>query len=95
MFPSFGGLTSLLTSQRFPLRPQTLKENVDELDLGTQYHLSRYAYLLENVLVTEGLTIAPVAPEDGQCHDPLVSELPAAQPMADSFYTHARIQDRV
>ena len=46
--------------------PQTLKENVDELDLGTQYHLSRYAYLLENVLVTEGLTIAPVAPEDGE-----------------------------
>ncbi|GAA5884654.1 hypothetical protein JCM3774_002549 [Rhodotorula dairenensis] len=45
---------------------RTLKENVDELDLGTQYHLSRYAYLLENVLVTEGLTIAPVAPEDGQ-----------------------------
>ena len=39
---------------------------MDELDLGTQYHLSRYAYLLENVLVTEGLTIAPVSPEDGQ-----------------------------
>lgn len=42
-----------------------MKENVDELDLGTQYHLSRYSYLLENVLVTEGLTVAPVAPEDG------------------------------
>ncbi|POY73436.1 hypothetical protein BMF94_3774 [Rhodotorula taiwanensis] len=44
---------------------RSLKENVDELDLGTQYHLSRYSYLLENTLVNEGLTIAPVAPEDG------------------------------
>lgn len=50
---------------QLPRLLRTLKENVDELDLGTQYHLSRYAYLLENVLVTEGLTIAPVAPEDG------------------------------
>lgn len=50
---------------QLPRLLRTLKENVDELDLGTQYHLSRYAYLLENVLVTEGLTIAPVSPEDG------------------------------
>lgn len=46
-------------------RPQALKESVDELDLGTQYHLSRYAYLFEALLVTDGLTVSPVSAEDG------------------------------
>ncbi|GJN90452.1 hypothetical protein Rhopal_003463-T1 [Rhodotorula paludigena] len=44
---------------------RSLKESVDELDLGTQYHLSRYAYLFESLLVTDGLTISPVSAEDG------------------------------
>ncbi|GAA6023927.1 hypothetical protein JCM10207_009279 [Rhodosporidiobolus poonsookiae] len=44
---------------------RSLKESVDELDLGTQYHLSRYAYLFESLLVTDGLTVAPVSVEDG------------------------------
>ncbi|GAA6053119.1 hypothetical protein JCM3770_002862 [Rhodotorula araucariae] len=44
---------------------RSLKESVDELDLGTQYHLSRYAYLFESLLVTDGLTVSPVSPEDG------------------------------
>ncbi|KAM0749509.1 RhoGAP-domain-containing protein [Meredithblackwellia eburnea MCA 4105] len=44
---------------------RSLKESVDEVDLGTQYHLSRYAYLFESVLVTDGLTVSPVSPEDG------------------------------
>ncbi|GAA5852509.1 hypothetical protein JCM9279_003479 [Rhodotorula babjevae] len=44
---------------------RALKESVDELDLGTQYHLSRYAYLFEALLVTDGLTVSPVSPEDG------------------------------
>ncbi|GAA5878041.1 hypothetical protein JCM8547_005603 [Rhodosporidiobolus lusitaniae] len=44
---------------------RSLKESVDELDLGTQYHLSRYAYLFESLLVTDGLTISPVSVEDG------------------------------
>jgi len=43
-----------------------LKEGSDELDLGTQYHLSRYAYLFESLLVTDGLTLSPVSIEDGQ-----------------------------
>ena len=44
---------------------QSLKECTDELDLGTQYHLARYAYLFENTLVNDGLTISPVSIEDG------------------------------
>ncbi|GAA5877508.1 hypothetical protein JCM1840_003876 [Sporobolomyces johnsonii] len=44
---------------------RTLKEGADEIDLGTQYHLSRYAYLFESLLVTDGLTISPVSIEDG------------------------------
>ncbi|GAA5985878.1 hypothetical protein JCM11641_005330 [Rhodosporidiobolus odoratus] len=44
---------------------RSLKESVDEVDLGTQYHLSRYAYLFESLLVTDGLTISPVSVEDG------------------------------
>lgn len=47
------------------VRSQSLKESVDELDLGTQYHLSRYAYIFESLLVTDGLTVSPVTIEDG------------------------------
>lgn len=43
-----------------------MKESADEVDLGTQYHLSRYAYIFESTLVTDGLTISPVNPDDGE-----------------------------
>ena len=45
-----------------------MKESADEVDLGTQYHLSRYAYVFESTLVTDGLTISPVNPDDGEYH---------------------------
>lgn len=45
---------------------QSMKESSDEVDLGTQYHLSRYSYIFESTLVTDGLTISPVNPEDGE-----------------------------
>jgi hypothetical protein len=51
---------------------QTLKETADEADLGTQYHLSRYAYLFENVLVNDGLTVSPLGIEDGPSPPSLV-----------------------
>ena len=44
---------------------QVLKECADEMDLGTQYHLSRYAFLLESVLLGDGSTLVPTGPEDG------------------------------
>ncbi|GAA6024372.1 hypothetical protein JCM11491_001109 [Sporobolomyces phaffii] len=50
---------------QLPKLLRTLKEGSDEIDLGTQYHLSRYAYLFESLLVTDGLTISPVSIEDG------------------------------
>ncbi|KAL8279078.1 hypothetical protein RQP46_008536 [Phenoliferia psychrophenolica] len=52
-------------SLQLPRILRSLKESVDELDLGTQYHLSRYAFLFESTLVTDGLTISPVSSEDG------------------------------
>jgi len=38
---------------------QSLKETLDEIDLGTQFHLSRYAFLFENMILNDGLTVSP------------------------------------
>ncbi|KAK4700938.1 Rho GTPase-activating protein RGD1, partial [Phenoliferia sp. Uapishka_3] len=52
-------------SVQLPKILRSLKESVDELDLGTQYHLSRYAFLFESTIVTDGLTISPVNFDEG------------------------------
>lgn len=44
---------------QLPRMLKSLKESLDEVDLATQFHLSRYAYLLESVLLNDGLTVAP------------------------------------
>lgn len=44
---------------------QALKECADEIDLGTQYHLTRYAFLFENMLLSDGSTLVPPTDEDG------------------------------
>lgn len=44
---------------------RSLKECADEVDLGTQYHLSRYAFLSESVLLNDGSTLTPAIPEEG------------------------------
>ncbi|EUC55618.1 GTPase-activator protein for Rho-like GTPase family protein [Rhizoctonia solani AG-3 Rhs1AP] len=44
---------------------RSLKECADEIDLGTQYHLSRYAFLLESTILTDGATLCPMSIEDG------------------------------
>ncbi|CAG8587370.1 974_t:CDS:2, partial [Acaulospora colombiana] len=44
---------------------QSLKELNDEIDTGMQYHLSRYAYLLESSLLSDAVTLVPKAAEDG------------------------------
>ncbi|WVQ93029.1 hypothetical protein IAU59_000092 [Kwoniella sp. CBS 9459] len=41
-----------------------LKECADELDLGTQYHLTRYAFLYESTLVSDGTTLNPMSAAD-------------------------------
>jgi len=45
---------------------RALKECADELDLGTQYHLSRYAFLSESVIMSEGSALCPPQSEEGQ-----------------------------
>lgn len=44
---------------------QSLKECADEIDLGTQYHLSRYAFLYESTVLSDGATLSPLSIEDG------------------------------
>lgn len=43
---------------------RALKECVDEIDLGTQYHLTRYAFLFESIVLSDGSTLVPTN-EDG------------------------------
>ncbi|KAI0773218.1 GTPase activating protein [Trametes elegans] len=40
-------------------RTQALKECVDEIDLGTQYHLARYAFLCESIVHSDASIISP------------------------------------
>ena len=42
-----------------------MKECADEIDLGTQYHLTRYAFLFESIVLSDGSTLAPTGIEDG------------------------------
>ncbi len=39
---------------------RTLKENAEEIDNGTQYHLARYAFLFESTVLNDGMAISPV-----------------------------------
>jgi hypothetical protein len=38
---------------------QALKECADEIDLGTQYHLTRYAFLYESIVLSDGQILIP------------------------------------
>ncbi|KAJ7606133.1 Rho GTPase activation protein [Mycena polygramma] len=38
---------------------RALKECADEMDLGTQYHLTRYAFLFESTVLSDGATLVP------------------------------------
>lgn len=54
---------------QLPRMLKSLKESLDEIDLGTQFHLSRYAYLFENLLVNDGLTVSPATGLGGATDD--------------------------
>ena len=58
-------MASGLFSSIARVRLQLLKQCADEIDLATQYHLSRYAFLYESQLVQEGGAIAPIDPPEG------------------------------
>lgn len=50
----------------FKLMVQLLKECADELDMGTQYHLTRYAFLYETAIVGEGQIINPMSGDESE-----------------------------
>jgi len=45
---------------------RALKECADEIDNGIQYHLGRYAFLFETVVLSDGTTLSPMGVEDGE-----------------------------
>lgn len=53
-------LTRLLTNIY-----QALKECADEIDLGTQYHLTRYAFLFESIVLNDASTLVPSPLDEG------------------------------
>ena len=44
-----------------------MKECTDEIDKGLQYHLGRYAFLFESIILNDGTTLSPMGVEDGTC----------------------------
>ncbi|KAG8990296.1 hypothetical protein FRB90_001831 [Tulasnella sp. 427] len=55
---------------------RSLKECADEIDLGTQYHLSRYAFLFESIVLNDGSTISPTGGiEDGPGLKPIMESI--------------------
>ncbi|EJD47891.1 RhoGAP-domain-containing protein [Auricularia subglabra TFB-10046 SS5] len=44
---------------------RSLKECADEIDKGVQYHLGRYAFLFESIVLNDGTTLSPMGVEDG------------------------------
>jgi Rho GTPase-activating protein RGD1 len=50
---------------QLPRLLRALKECVDEIDLGTQYHLTRYAYLFESIVLNDGSTLVPTTSDEG------------------------------
>ncbi len=45
---------------------QQLKECADEIDMGTQYHLTRYAFMFESTVLSDGTAISPTSSEAGE-----------------------------
>ncbi|CCM04184.1 uncharacterized protein FIBRA_06346 [Fibroporia radiculosa] len=45
---------------QYPRLLRALKECVDEIDLGLQYHLIRYGFLCESTVLQDGLTLTPL-----------------------------------
>ncbi|KAI0251408.1 hypothetical protein BJV78DRAFT_1211324 [Lactifluus subvellereus] len=59
------GLRQEYFNFQLPRILRSLKECADEIDLGTQYHLTRYAFLFESIVLSDGSTLAPTGIEDG------------------------------
>ncbi|KAI9636893.1 putative GTPase activating protein [Dioszegia hungarica] len=58
------GLRQEYFNFQLPKILRLLKECADELDLGTQYHLTRFAFLYESTLVGDGTILSPLGATD-------------------------------
>ena len=61
-----------------------MKESLDEIDLGTQFHMSRYAFFYESMLLNDAVTVSPpqsVNPLSG----PSIEEGPGLKSIAESI----------
>ncbi|KAI0076575.1 RhoGAP-domain-containing protein [Panus rudis PR-1116 ss-1] len=54
---------------------RALKECADELDLGTKYHLARYAFLFESVVLSDGNVLVPMGSDDDPGLKPLYDSI--------------------
>ncbi len=52
-------------NMQLPRILRSLKESAEEIDNGTQYHLSRYAFLFETLVLSDGMAISPIDPANG------------------------------
>lgn len=69
---------------QLPRMLKSLKESLDEVDTGTQFHLERYAFLFESMLLNDAVTVSPpnaVNPSNGQSID----EGPGLKSIAESI----------
>ncbi|KDN46778.1 GTPase activating protein [Tilletiaria anomala UBC 951] len=46
-------------NMQLPRILRSLKESAEEIDNGTQYHLMRYAFLYESLILSDGMAISP------------------------------------
>lgn len=51
---------------KLPRILRALKECAEEIDIGTQYHLSRFAFLSQSIVMSEGVTLCPPENEGGR-----------------------------
>lgn len=52
-----------------------MKEANDEVDTGMQFHLTRYAYLFESSILSDGITLVPKGIEDGPGLKPIMESI--------------------
>ncbi|KAI0272746.1 GTPase activating protein [Gloeopeniophorella convolvens] len=69
------GLRQEYFNFQLPRILRALKECADEIDLGTQYHLTRYAFLYESIVLSDGSTLAPAGIEDGPGLKPTIESI--------------------
>ncbi|KAH9039282.1 RhoGAP-domain-containing protein [Lactarius pseudohatsudake] len=90
------GLRQEYFNFQLPRILRALKECADEIDLGTQYHLTRYAFLFESIVLSDGSTLAPTGIEDGPGLKPTIESIDNRSDfkvyMQNYAYAHGGVQ---